>query len=180
MPEPFLLDALDLPQAWKILVPAYESVQYRPLLVRIEKWDPSYAVEIAKINPKRAESRWKNYVGDAELTRVWNRIQEHDDSSFRFGVAKPGRGYHEERGDFCLVGAAIDGRNLTVMYRSLELIGGLAYDLTLINRLGLYFNLNWKKLTIFAARANVFALKRNSNEKLYPKLREIFSDRPTN
>jgi hypothetical protein len=175
MPQPFLLDAPDLPTAWKTVVPVYESKQYRPLVMKIQKWESKYALGICGINQKRAQSRWENYVDQDEMTRVWNRLQEHDDCSIRFGVAKPGRGYHKERGDFCLVGGAIDGRNLTVMYRSLELIGGFAYDLTLIDRLGLQLGISWKTVTFMAAKANIFALKRNSNEKLYPKLWRIFS-----
>jgi len=141
-------------------------------------WDPKYAESIEKISPKRSRNRFDNYVDFLEIERVRAKLISKREASIRFGVAKSGHGYHGERGDFCLVGGAIKGRDLTLMYRSLELIGGLAYDLCLVQKLSGLFGIEWRKLTIFAARANVFALRGNSNEKLYPKLREIFKDQP--
>ena len=180
MAKPFLLDCRDVPQAWKILVPEYKSAQYSPLVVNIDQWDDSYALQIEDISEKRATNRWKNYVDLEEMRRVHERLLKDKDASMRFGVKKEGHGYHGDRGDFCLVGAALERVNdvkldLTLMYRSLELIGGLAYDLTLIQRLGQAFEIEWRRVRIMAARAHVFALKGNSNEKLYPRLREIFS-----
>jgi hypothetical protein len=104
---------------------------------------------------------------------VKERIERGKDCSIRFGVSKAGRGYHGERGDFCLVGGAIDGRRLTLMYRSLELIGGFGYDLAMVAQMCDHLEWEPRGVTIMAARANVFALKRNSNEKFYPKLRRI-------
>lgn len=174
MAEPFLLEARDLPQAWKILVPEYRSVRYSPLVVKVNCWESKYAESIAEISRRRSENRINNYFIPEEIERVKDRLRRSDKSSVRFGAKKEGHGYHGERGDFCLVGAAIDGRKITVMYRSLELIGGFAYDLVLINQLGRQLGIEWRSLQILAASAHVFALKGNSNEKLYPKLKRIF------
>lgn len=169
-----MLEAEDLPQAWKILVPEYRSVVYSPVLIEVVRWKSGYADKISAISSRRAANRCENYFIPEEIKRVKKRLLSHDESSIRFGQQKPGRGYHGERGDFCLVGGSVDKRHLTLMYRSLELIGGLGYDIVLIERLGQLLGIEWKRLTIFAKRAHVFALKRNSNEKLYPKLKEIF------
>jgi hypothetical protein len=166
-------EALTLPQAFKLLVPEYKSQVY-PVTTFHLKWEPRYADRIEEINPIRAMRRCENYLDRDEIERVLGRLENHDDASIRFGVKKPGRGYHGDRGDFCLVGGAIKGKHLTLMYRSLELIGGFAYDLCLIRKLSHELGIDWRVVTIFAARAHVFALRRNSNEKLYPKLRRIF------
>lgn len=178
MPSPFLLEAPDLPTAWKTMVPAYESAQYRPLLAKIKKWDPKYAERIRQISPKRAASRYENYIDLDEMERCMKRLSPGGghDLSIRFGVKKSGHGYHGERGDFCLVGGALERKHLTLMYRSLELIGGFAYDQCLVQEIMTMFEVQIKTLSIFAARAHVFALKGNSNEKLYPKLLEVFRE----
>jgi hypothetical protein len=137
-------------------------------------WNPKYAEAIGKISSTRAFNRFRNYVDHAELTRVSEKLRSKGEASIRFGVSKSGHGYNGERGDFCLVGGVIRGKNLTLFYRSLELIGGFAYDLTMIRGIqNTYFE--FKTVTIMATKANIFALKGNSNEKLFPKLREIFS-----
>lgn len=182
MPKPLLLEAPDLPTAWKTMVPEYESAQYRPLIVQINKWDPQYAIKIREISERRSTNRINNYLDETELLRVFDKLQSKKEASIRFGVNKKGHGYHGERGDFCLIGGAIENHNakgkanLTLFYRSLELIGGFAYDLTLIHHLGERLNTRWKRVNIMATGAHVFALKKNSNEKLYPKLWEIFSE----
>jgi hypothetical protein len=175
MPEPFLLEARDLPQAWKILVPEYHSVRYSPVVIDIKKWESKYAQAIAKISAQRATNRIQNYIIPEEVIRVRQRLLSRDSAAIRFGKKKDGHGYHGERGDFCLVGGTIEHRSLTLFYRSLELIGGLGYDLVLIERLGELLAIDWQKIRIMANSAHVFALKKNSNEKLYPKLREVFS-----
>lgn len=155
-------------------MPEYRSATYPLLIMRVE-WDPAYAKEIAKISLKRSNNRIVNYIGPDELSRASKKLESKGEASVRFGVSKSGHGYNGERGDFCLVGGVIRGKDLTCFYRSLELIGGFAYDLTLIDYLGLCMNINWKTVTFIATKANVFALKGNSNEKLYPKLRKIFT-----
>lgn len=162
-----------LPHFFASFVPSYSSGSYKPLVATI-KWSTEYSPRIRYINPKRAANRITAYVDPKEVERVGAKLESKGAASIRFGVAKTGKGYHGERGDFCLVGGFIDGRKLTLFYRSLELIGGLAYDVVLIDHLGYELERSWKSVTIHAVAANVFALKRNSNEKLYPKLRKVF------
>lgn len=161
-----------IPDHWSSLVPSYSSRVYPGLICKLE-WNPSYADRIAQISAKRVTNRISNYVDPAELDRAVLKLSSKGEASIRFGVSKSGHGYNGERGDFCLVGGVIRGKNLTVFYRSLELIGGFAYDLCLLRYLQTYF-FGFKTVTIMATKANVFALKGNSNEKLYPKLVEIF------
>lgn len=176
--QPYLRSKKPLPslgEIWNGLVIGYRSRSYQPLVIRCE-WDPKYAEAIKLISLKRVINRRANYLDMNEIYRATRKLKSKGECAIRFGVAKSGHGYHGERGDFCLVGGAVKGKDLTLMYRSLELIGGLAFDLCLIQTLSEHFGINWRKLTIFAARANVFALRKNSNELLYPKLREIFKD----
>lgn len=167
------LKPLPIPYHWNRLVPEYRSVTYPLLIMRVE-WDPKYAEEIGKISERRMRSRVNNYINTPEMKRVQAKLKTKGEASIRFGESKSGHGYNGERGDFCLVGGVIRGKDLTCFYRSLELIGGFAYDLTLIDYLGLCMDINWKTVTFIATKANVFALKGNSNEKLYPKLQRIF------
>lgn len=140
----------------------------------IEKWDDEYARAVRKISAKRSGNRIVNYVDDVELERVAAKLEGTDSATIRFGVKKEGHGYHADRGDFCLLGGSINGKHLHLYYRSLELIGGLGYDLCIIEHVGDYLSIPWKSVTFHAAKANVFALKGNSNEKLYPQLLEVF------
>lgn len=180
MPKPFLLEARDVAQAWKIMVPEYRSAVYSPIVIQIQKWEDKYALAIAAISEKRASNRCSNYFIPEEIERVTARVRKGADSSIRFGQRKDGHGYHGERGDFCLVGGSISdirgsSGKLSLFYRSLELIGGFGYDLVLVQRLGEQLGLEWKSLTILSARAHIFALKGNSNQALFPKLQEVFS-----
>jgi hypothetical protein len=141
--------------------------------MKIDEWDDSYAREMHKISAKRSANRINNYVDPLELVRAASKLESTDAATLRFGVKKEGHGYHGERGDFCLLGGSINGKHLHLFYRSLELIGGLAYDLTVIECLSSQFDRKWKSVTLHAAKANVFALKGNSNEALYPKFRKV-------
>ena len=169
---------ISIPALWTTLVPTYRSVNYGPISFRVH-WDPKYAKLIQKISPQRAINRWRNYVAGEELERVIIKLIRKGGASIRFGNVKSGHGYSGERGDFCLVGGSMAGRDLSLYYRSLELIGGFAYDLTLINALatGLFGETyqTLKTVTFHTQKAFVFALKGNSNEKLYPKLQRIFT-----
>lgn len=163
------------------MVPEYRSAVYSPLVVQIQHWEDKYALAIAAISEKRSGNRVENYFILDEIDRVRSRLQSSkSEASIRFGAKKEGHGYHGKRGDFCLVGGSIERTSgsmghLTLFYRSLELIGGFGYDLVLVQRLGERLGLKWKRLTILAARAHIFALKGNSNEKLFPKLQKVFS-----
>jgi len=169
------LSSRTIPEHWFSLVPSYASKSYGGLILKMT-WEPRYAEAILQISQKRAINRINNYVSPSELARAKKKYDSKGQSSIRFGVEKAGAGYHGERGDFCLVGGVIRGRDLTVFYRSLELIGGFAYDLCLFRELEDLLDIPWKTVTVMATQANVFALRGNSNEKLYPKLRKIFQD----
>jgi hypothetical protein len=165
-----------IPQAFNTLVPHYLSKSWKNQFFSIKSWDNRYGDQVAAINPKRATDRVKAYLNMEEIIRVNHLLygMGKKEVSIRFGFEKKGKGYHGERGDFCLVGGAIKGRHLTLFYRSLEMIGGFGYDLHLINQLGKQLNIEcWKTVTIFATHSQVFALRRNSNEALYPKLLKI-------
>lgn len=164
-----------IPEMFRTLVPEYKShVFERPFIARVRDWSNEYAPRIRAINPDRAERRLASYVNPDELARARRKVEVRQDCSIRFGVEKLGRGYHGARGDFCLVAAAIERRNLTLFYRSIEMIGGFSYDLCIVEELCERLGTSFKTVTFCAARANIFALKRNSNETLYPKLLEIF------
>lgn len=140
------------------------------------QWDPSYAGVIQNISEKRANNRRAGYLNNKEIERVSIKLASKGEASIRFGNVKTGHGYAGERGDFCLVGGVIRGRNMTLFYRSLEMIGGFAYDLTLIRSLEVLLGIYLDTVTIFTCKAFVFALKGNSNERLFPKLQEIFKE----
>lgn len=170
-----VLPGQSIPDAWKLLVPKYESKVVGACVLHL-RWDPKYAEAIERISPKRAANRVNGYLDSKEMARVSAKLSSKGEASIRFGAEKTGHGYSGERGDFCLVGGVIRGKSLSLFYRSLELIGGFAYDLTLIRRLGSEFFRDWSTVTIYATKAFVFALKGNSNEKLYPKLQKIFRE----
>lgn len=158
---------------WTTLVPTYQSKNYGPAMFSVY-WDPDVAVRIGKINPKRLVSRFAAYIIEGELERVHAKLFDKGAASIRFGNLKPGLGYSGKRGDFCLVGGALTRKHATVYYRSLELIGGFAYDLALLAVIEGRLGCRWKTITFVTARAFSFGLKGNSNEKLYPKLAKIF------
>lgn len=164
--------ATPIPAFWNYLVPEYRSKVVGPLVVNLA-WDRKYAVDIERISEKRAANRVEGYINPEEMERVMLKLEAKGEASIRFGGQKLGHGYSGERGDFCLVGGVVRGSNLSLFYRSLELIGGFAYDLTLIKHLqDCWFGFN--TVTIYTTKAFIFALKGNSNEKLFPKLQEIF------
>lgn len=169
-PEPTSMKDL-----WTLFVPAYQSRNYGPATFAIH-WDRAKAIEIGKINPRRLVNRFAAYVIEGELERSRNKLECTGNASIRFGNLKPGVGYHKERGDFCLIAAVCTKRELTVYYRSLEMMGGFAYDLALLAVIEQTLGCNWRVVRFVTAKAFTFALKGNSNEKLYPKLRAIFKD----
>jgi hypothetical protein len=156
---------------WTHLVPDYQSRNYGPAIFRI-LWDRKVAKELGSISQRRYSSRLRNYLIPEELERVSAKLQKGE-ASIRFGNLKEGHGYNGERGDFCMVAGVIDRRHAVMYYRSLELIGGFAYDLALLAYLEETLRCNWKDITFITHKAFIFALKGNSNEKLYPKLRRI-------
>lgn len=170
-----LMMASTVPSLFSALVPEYQSRVHGPLVASLD-WSDRYAPLIRAISPKRAANRQSAYLDEDELGRAYMKLARKGEASIRFGTEKKGHGYTGERGDFCLVGGVVRRKELTVFYRSLEMIGGFAYDLTLFDYLADYFETRWQRVTIVTCKAFVFALKGNSNEKLYPKLKEIFRE----
>lgn len=157
------------------VIPRYEFVTVDRLRMTV-RWSTATAQEVEAINPKRTEKRIKSYLDERELDRVRPRLADGKDVSLRFGVKKEGLGIKGERGDFCMIGGVLTkkGRHLTLFYRSLELIGGFHYDLTLINHLRTSLELELRMLEIWAVEAHVMALAGNSNEKLHARLRRLY------
>lgn len=169
-PEPTSIPAL-----WNRLVPSYSSRAYGPMQFAV-KWNPVYAKQIDLISKRRGSNRIIGYLDGIEIERVKAKVFSKAEASIRFGSEKKGHGYNGERGDFCMVGGRVNKTSLVLFYRSLELIGGFAYDLVLIRELEKRLNCKFKTVTFITCRAFTFALKGNSNEKLFPKLQAIFTE----
>lgn len=138
-------------------------------------WDQDLAARVTSINPKRAAKRVQSYVDDNELSRVIGRVQSGKDFSVRFGVEKTGAGNFGERGDFCLLGAAYSKKTLTLHYRSLELFGGLVYDQAILLHVINYLQVEVNRVVVMASSCHSFALRGNSNQKLFEKLEVIYA-----
>lgn len=158
-------------------VPAYRGASWRPFVVRLRPWSDEFSPRIRALNPKRADARIASYIDPAEVARAKRKLETKGTAALRFGVEKSGRGYTDERGDFCLVGGAVREAHLTLFYRSLELIGGFGYDVVLIDHLGELLDRKWRSVTIHAAQASVFAPQCNSSQtkpNLFRALTEVF------
>ncbi|UOL48409.1 hypothetical protein [Pseudomonas phage Almagne] len=138
-------------------------------------WDADLARRVL-VNPKRAAKRVASYVDYTDLARASSRAANGKDFSIRFGVEKTGSGNFGERGDFCLLGASytVKGRTLTLHYRSLELFGGLVYDQAILLEVIGSLELDVKRIVVMCGSCHSFALKGNSNEKLYRQLLDIY------
>lgn len=164
---------LDISQIHKKMIGGYVSKSFKHHVFSYG-WNEKLAQEITAINPKRATKRVESYVNDEELQRIVPRLKAGKDFSLRFGVQKTGAGNFGERGDFCLLGASYSKSKLTLHYRSLELFGGLVYDQAIILYLRQVLNLKIKTIIVMAASTHSFALKGNSNEKLFSRLTQIY------
>lgn len=159
------------------LVPDYIGRTYRPLVARIKPWDGRViAPQLRALSATRADKRIAGYVDPHEVWRVKQKLLTKDNASIRLGVEKTGHGYTGERGDFCLLGGALRGSHLTVFYRRLELIGGWAFDVCLIEHLAQELGIEFKTVQIMAVQADVYALRDGSGEKerLFARLQEIY------
>lgn len=143
--------------------PTYRSRSWRNVVVTFG-WNSEIPKFMRTVSDRRCEKRIATYLIPGEL--------ERSRGSIRFGVKKEGHGFHAERGDFCLIGAAVDKRNLTVFYRRLELIGGLHYDTAVFQKLVDHFDIS--RVTIMAPEVKIYALRGNSNEKLYQQLIKFY------
>jgi hypothetical protein len=144
--------------------PTYKSRSWRPLTFTF-LWQPEISDYIRQISPLRCQRRLDSYIIPGEF--------ERSQQSIRFGHQKTGRGFHAKRGDFCLVGGVYDNKTLTLLYRNLEMIGGLYPDLILFNEVEKHKG-PIKLITIHAVRAFVFARKLNSGEKLHARLLQFY------
>lgn len=139
-------------------------------------WDREMAKRIFAISPKRARNRVKSYIIMDDLLRARKKLEKKNNVSIRFGYEKKGHGIKGERGDFCLVAGVIKKTELTLFYRSLEMIGGFHYDQCIILALEKILKLKFKHIFIMARDTHVFALKGNSNEKLFQQLWDIYNE----
>lgn len=143
-------------------------------------WDRDLAEAVTSINPKRRDKRVASYLDPFEIDRVQDRAHAGKDFSLRMGVEKTGAGNFGERGDFCMLGASYSKKVLTLHYRSLELFGGMVYDQAIIMAIQDGFDnlfdggLPIKKVVNLCASCHSFALKGNSNEKLFQKLQKVY------
>lgn len=142
-------------------------------MLSIKKYEPKYAQRMREMFPNRARLRWEAYVNPRELVRVTRKLESKNDAMVRLGVFKPGKGFMgRERADFCLAGAGISGRKLTLLYRSLELAVGLAHDLALVDMLSEALEIEWGSLTILAAHANLRSVNWPHNQRVHAMLLE--------
>ena len=170
-------EKIALREFFPTFVPAYRSNSWRHFVVTLTHWDTQYGKRIFELNPRRAQKRLDAYVDGVELARARTKLRSKGACAIRFGVEKSGRGYTDERGDFCLVAGGVKGSHLTLFYRSLELIGGFGFDLVLIDYLAQYFDVPWRSVTLHAAQASIFAPKCNDSQTkpdLHRALTEIF------
>lgn len=144
---------------FKYFVPSYKSKSYRPFIARLV-WDPRMDEAVRSVSDQRCEKRLKAYVIPGEFDRQVSG--EH--RAIRFGFKKGGHnGIHKkERADFCLVGGSYHRHHLTVFYRSIELIGGLTFDLAIYAEVERQFG-KIKTITIMSPSAHVLALRRKNN-----------------
>ena len=163
----------DISEVHGRLVGGYVSKRFRHFVFSFG-WSPELAERVTSINPDRARKRVLSYVDNSELDRVKPRVDAGKDFSIRFGVAKTGTGNFGDRGDFCLLGAAYSKGVLTLHYRSLELFGGLVYDQAILDWVITYLGIKVKTIVVMATSCHSFALRGNSNEKLYSKLVKIY------
>ena len=146
------------------MVPRFKSHSWNKLVMSF-RWDPRIVDFMESVSKKRCLKRIESYVIPGELDRSRGAI--------RFGHQKSGHGYHKQRGDFCLIGGSFRKGHLTVFYRTVELIGGLHFDLAIYREVERHLG-KIKDVTIMADRACVFGLKENSGEKLYYQLRKFY------
>lgn len=167
----------DLPTFFNLFCPDYIGRTYRPLVVKIGWTCGKYSAPIAQLSASRAQKRIATYLIPDEVLRVRLKLNTKDNASIRFGGAdKVGHGYRGERGDFCLVGGSIRGNDLALFYRRLELVGGFAFDVCLIDELARQLSMKWRTVQLMCVQADMFALKDGSGEKerLFANLQEIY------
>lgn len=171
-------------QLWMTKMPDYKSWNAGNLLDSFG-WNNKarkYADQIREVSERRSTNRINSYFIPDEIDRVRMRLKTGANNvSIRFGRLKKGTGFHPgERSDFCLIGGVVSGsetsRRLLLFYRSIEMTGGFAFDLVLIRKLEIMLNIEFKQIEIWAHNHFSIAIRGNSNQKLYPKLKLIFGE----
>lgn len=159
---------------WLHFVPEYRSYKWYNWHVRFG-WDDGFSNRVLNLSPKRAAKRIENYIIPEEMNRVRDRLGlgKRGGASIRFGREKTGHGTHGERGDFCLIGGIINPPTFTAFYRSVDLVGGFLYDLSIFDYVFRTVGVPIRTVEVFAASAHVLGLKGNSNEALYSKVRKL-------
>jgi hypothetical protein len=153
-------------EMWLNFVPEYHSKAYTPFHVTFP-WNSLLANLPYKISTNRCRKRIDSYVIPGEFERA--------KTSIRFGHEKSGKGYHTQRGDFCLLAGSVKGNHLTLYYRALELIGGLHFDIPVWHKAIEETHSQIRTISIFAAHAFVFGVKGNKSmtkERLYGQVNE--------
>lgn len=159
-------------------VPSYKSRTFRPFVISF-KWDRSVVDMMRGISEARCENRVESYIIPGELERV--KDKRIDSCAIRFGHKKRARAgglqlgrINGKRGDFCLIGGTIKGKALHVFYRSIDLIGGLHYDTAIFEHIEESLDIRFRRIVIYAPQAFVAAIPKNSNEKLFHRLKELY------
>ncbi len=157
------------------LVPTYDYHPWpRAHFIFRFVWEPEIVEFMETVSARRCETRRKSYLIPGELDRAAALNESTSGgASIRFGHLKTGHGFEKERRDFCLVGGAYRGKTLTLMYRRLDILGGLFYDIALIREVEKAVG-PIKHVVIHAMRADAYTRKGGSNEKLYARLRKYF------
>lgn len=138
------------------------------------KWDDSIVDFLEDVSARRCATRRGNYIIPGELQRARDAAKKGSAGcSIRFGNVKEGHGFDGERKDFCLVGGTYKAKTLTMFYRRLDLLGGLFYDMVIVDEVERIIG-PIRAVVIYAVQSDVYARHGGSNEALYKKLRKHY------
>jgi hypothetical protein len=157
------------------MVPDNKFVSLKKLFVRM-LWEPSICESLLKtkwISKTRIANRLKKYLLPDEIERFKEKIKKKISGNIRFGHKKTGTG--EQAGgpsDFCLLVMSYDKntKELTIVYRALDLSNGFIYDLFLIDHVIRETGIKVKKIDLICMRARVFSKKGNDNYEKQPQI----------
>lgn len=150
------------------MVPDNKFVSIKKFFCRM-KWKEDICEELLKtkwISKTRIANRLKKYLIPSELERFKEKISKKMSAIIRFGFKKTGTG--EQAGgpsDFCLLLMSYDKstKELTIVWRALDLSNGFIYDLHLIDHVIRETGIKVKTLDLVCLRARVFSKKGNDN-----------------
>lgn len=125
---------------------------------------------IRGLTKRRAAKREESYLIPGEIEAARQRWEEtHEPVDFHFGYHKAGGGFFGPRADFCLMAGSYDGTTLSLYFRALNLVAGLAYDLVLIKDIIEMLGVRPRQISIFAQRAFIFPID-NAGKKLFSQI----------